>query len=38
MASKFSELERASLVVLDIFKTIPELHTVKVAIIGGMAL
>ncbi|RMZ73736.1 hypothetical protein GMOD_00009504 [Pyrenophora seminiperda CCB06] len=38
MASKFSELERASLVVLDIFKTIPELQTAKVAIIGGMAL
>jgi hypothetical protein len=38
MASKFSELERACLVVLDIFKTIPELQTAKVAIIGGMAL
>jgi len=38
MNSKFSELERATLAVLAIFKTIPEIQTAKVAVIGGMAL
>jgi len=38
MAENLADLERSSLAVLNIFKTIPELQTAKVAIIGGMAI